>query len=89
MRHIIKIHGISEQYDIKKVYKTCYRACLNTCLSEEAAKKLCGIVADKIDLWVADQGQITSADIFERVIIVIALENEDVAFMYKTHRDIQ
>ena len=86
--HIVKRQGHKEPYDERKVYGSCYAACVGTHLTKAEAEKICTIVTREVTKWVKKQKEITSDDIFKKTAETIKLMNEDVAFMYATHRDI-
>lgn len=86
--HIVKRQGHYEPYDERKVYASCYSACLGTHLTKAEAEKVCAIVSKEVTKWVHKQKELTSDNIFDRVVQILKIINEDVAFMYETHRDI-
>lgn len=88
MQHVIKANAHTEPFDIKKIERACLRAGLNTHLKEPLAQKICNKVAVGMTEWMESRKAVTSVDIFEQVILLLMAENEDVAFMFETHLDI-
>lgn len=86
--HIVKRKGHREAYDNHKVYASCYAACLNAHLTEVGAEKICNMVMQKVDRWIAQRSKVSSKDISKEIAIALREENRDAAFMYETHRDI-
>lgn len=88
-RHcIVKRKGHVEEFDERKVYASCYAACLNTQLKPQEAEKICARVSRGVKAWARIRREVSSQDIFHRVIAEIKKHDKDVAFMYETHRDI-
>lgn len=85
---IVKRKGHTELYDERKIYGSCYFACRNAHLSEEDAEQISNKVSAAITKWVNKQKIVSSNDIFRLLINELKKHNEDVAFLYETHRDI-
>jgi transcriptional regulator NrdR family protein len=85
---IVKRQGHTEDYDERKVYAACYSACLGTHLTKAEAERICDVVAEQVTKWIKTKKTVTSTDIFQKTIEVLKVIDEDVAFMYETHRDI-
>jgi len=88
MTHIVKRRGHRQEFDERKIYASVYAACINTSLEKEEAEKIASKVAGSIKSWVKDKKEVNSSDIFEKTGASLEEINPDVAFMYKTHRDI-
>jgi len=88
MTHIVKRRGHRQEFDERKIYASVYAACINTSLEKEEAEKIANKVAASIKSWVKDKEEVSSSDIFEKAEATLEEINPDVAFMYKTHRDI-
>lgn len=86
--HIVKRKGHKEQFDERKVYASVFAACMNTRMSEQEAELVAEKVAEEIKDWVSTQDEVTSEQIFTRVVKELSHLNEKAAFMYTTHRDI-
>ena len=87
-QHIVKRQGHSEKYDERKVYASCYSACLGTHLTKTEAEKICEIVTKEVTQWIKAQKEVTSDQIFDKVVDTLKSVHPTVAFMYETHRDI-
>jgi len=86
--HIVKRRGHLQRFDERKVYATCYAACLASHIQREKAKKICETVMKGIKGWIRPKKIVTSDQIFKETAKLLAKQNRDAAFMYKTHRDI-
>lgn len=88
MKHIVKRKGHQEEYDEKKVYASSYSACLNSHLPKEKTEKIAGRVTKEIDKWIENKTEVDSGQIFKEVTKSLEKIDPEVAFMYKTHRDL-
>ncbi len=88
MTHIVKRKGHRQEFDERKIYASVYAACTNVSLEKESAEKIASKVANTIKSWVKDKKEVSSSDIFDKAGATLEEINPDVAFMYKTHRDI-
>lgn len=86
--HVIKRKGHKEKYDEKKVYASVYSACIICDLSEKKSEKVADEVTKEITKLVNKNKIKNSKEIFEAAAGMLKKHNEDVAFMYETHRDI-
>lgn len=86
--HFVARQGHLETYDERKVYASCYSACLGTHLTKKEAESICEEVSKAVTKWVDGKKQVTSDDIFQKVVETLKKHHEDAAFMYETHRDI-
>ena len=87
--HIIKRRGHKEAYDERKIYASVYSASLNSHLSKADSEKIAGKISEAVTLWVGyERKEISSEDIFKKVIELLKAHNNDVSFMYATHRDL-
>lgn len=88
MNHVIKRQGLKEKYDEKKVYASTYSACLNSHLPKEGAEKIADMVTKEVDKWIEKKTEVDSDQIFKEVIKLLEKIDPEVAFMFKTHRDL-
>ena len=88
MIHVIKRKGHLQKFDERKVYASCYFACLNCHMVKMKAEKLCEKVTRDIKLWIKNKRKVSSDDIFRQMIKVLRKYDDDAAFMYETHRDV-
>lgn len=85
---IIKRNGGLEYFDSEKLELTVIRASLNAHLSDEEGRDIARKVMTEIESWLTGKEEISSGEIFDKTIDLVMTINKDVAFMYKTHRDI-
>ena len=88
MTKVIKKNGRIEDFDPEKLELTCIRAALNSRLSDERGINIGKEVLNKIKEWIKDKEEVASNSIFDKTIEILNDLSKDVAFMYKTHRDI-
>ena len=88
MLHITKRKGHKQEYDERKVYASIYSACLNAHLHDHKAEEIASKVSNEVSNWIKDQEEVTSYQIFVKVVRLMEEENREAAFMYLTHRDI-
>ena len=85
----IKRKGQIEEFKPNKLYKSIYSACLSAHIKDKQAKE----TADQITKYItklinSSKICITSDQIFKIVTKQLEEYNNDIAFMYETHRDI-
>ena len=85
---IVKRKGHTEIYDERKVYASCFFACRNAHLSKEESQNICGKVSASITKWIKNKKIVSSNEIFKILAGELKKHNEDVAFLFETHRDI-
>ena len=85
---VVKRKGHNESFDERKVYASCYFACLTSHMKKGEAEKLCAKVAQDMRKWLKGKKHVNSQHIFEAMAEIIRKYDEEVAFMYETHRDI-
>jgi len=85
---IVKRKGHTELYDERKVYGSCFFACRNSHMGEKEAEEICRKVAAAVTKWVEREKLVSSDAIFKILADELRKHNEDAAFMYATHRDI-
>lgn len=85
---VVKRRGHNESFDTRKLYASCYFACMTIAMDKQEAEKLCESVSADMRAWLKGKKKVDSQELFEAMVKVLARYNEDVAFMYETHRDI-
>ena len=85
---IVKRKGHSEIYDEKKAFGSCFFACKNAHLSDNEAEAISENVAAKVTNWIKERKIVSSNEIFRFMVNELKKHNEDVSFLYETHRDI-
>lgn len=85
---IVKRKGHSEIYDERKIFGSCFFACKNAHLSDNEAEAISENVAAKVTKWIKGRGVVSSNEIFRFMVNELKNHNEDVSFLYETHRDI-
>ncbi|HLC61348.1 MAG TPA: ATP cone domain-containing protein [Candidatus Nanoarchaeia archaeon] len=85
---IVKRKGHSEFYDEKKVYGSCFFACRNAHLNEIEAEIICEKVTSAVTKWIKKRNVVSSNEIFRFTVNSLKNYNEDVSFLYETHRDL-
>lgn len=85
---VVKKSGGIEYFDAEKLELTVIRAALNAHLSDEEGREMARKILDQIASWLEGKEEISSGEIFVKVIDMLSEMNRDVGFMYKTHRDI-
>ncbi len=88
MAHIVKRKGHTESFDERKVYASVFAACMNTRMLDQQAELIANKVTEEIKRWIEAQNEVTSEQIFIKVVEELQVLNKEAAFMYKTHRDI-
>ena len=88
MQHVIKQEGHTEPFDVRKIERACLRACYNTHLNEPQAQKICKSVSESMRSWLGKRTAVTTEDVFDQVTLLLNDQHKDVAFMFRTHRDI-
>src|SRR3989344_3895877 len=85
---IVKRKGHTEVYDERKVYGSCFLACRNSHMGKEEAEEICGKVAASVTRWIKNKKLVSSDAVFRILTEELRKHNDDAAFMYETHRDI-
>lgn len=87
-RHVIKRRGHKEEYDEKKLYASVYAASFNCHLKKEGAEKIAEKTVDIMNKWIEAKTEVDSSQLFEETARVLEGIDDEVSFMYKTHRDL-
>ncbi len=85
---VVKRHGNLEGFDERKIYASVYASCLNCQINKAEGEKIASKAVKNLKSWIKNKKQINSDDIFHEISRILHKINRDVAFMYKTHRDV-
>lgn len=88
MKHIVKRTGHTEVYDSKKLYASVYASCLSVRETAQTAEMIAEKVTASIDTWIERKTEVTSLDITNNAYKYMIPYNEDAAWMYKHHRNV-
>ena len=85
---VVKRHGRKERFDERKAYASCFYAARSCHLSERESEKIAGACMKHVRTWCEKKKEVTSQQVFDFVDRILAKHNKEVAFMYRTHRDV-
>lgn len=85
---IIKKDGHEEIFKREKVYQSIYESCLNAHHDKKTAENIAKKVANEVIQHLKGKKIVKSNDIFKLISTLLEKYDEDVAFLYETHRDI-
>ena len=87
---IVNKDGQKEEFEDDKIFNSVYYPGLEDELSEKEANDLADKVVYEVKAWIADHPDNvhTSEELREKVMEILERENEDVAFLYQTHLDL-
>ena len=85
---IVKRHGHFEEYDERKVYGSVYSAALNAHLGEQKAEEMAEEISAHVSKQVKKAEEVDSEEIRDLIIEELGGEENDVAYLYKHHLDI-
>lgn len=86
--HVVKRRGQLEAFDERKAYASCYFACRSTHMKEQECEVISKMVLARLKQFIAKKRRVNSNEIFNFIGAELEKINDEVAFMYKTHRDI-
>ncbi|MBI2673106.1 hypothetical protein HYX19_02500 [Candidatus Woesearchaeota archaeon] len=88
MKLIVKREKL-EEFDERKIYRSCYAVCLNAHYTKQNAKKVATAVTKLVVKWVKkEKGVINSKKIRAIMFKILNKIDPEVAFLYETHLDI-
>lgn len=89
-KRVCNRHGKKEEFDERKLYASVYHPAREAEYSEKEAEQLAEEVSDDLIEWFDEHEDnvLTAHEIREKVKELIAERDEDVAFLYDTHLDI-
>jgi len=85
---IIKRKGHEEKFNNKKIYRSIYESFLNAHYDERDAKKFAKKIKRELVKKIKTKKKILSSELFKILLHIIVKYDNDVAFLYQTHRDI-
>lgn len=87
---IVNKDGQKEEFEDNKLFNSVYYPGLEDELSEKEATDLADKVVYEVKAWLTDHTDNvhTSEEVREKVMEILERENDDVAFLYQTHLDI-
>ena len=85
MKHIVKRHGSSENYDERKLYASVFASCLAVKVQPRVAELISAQVVREVETWLDKKHEVTSKDLTHRVFDSLHLLNPDAAYLYKHH----
>ena len=83
-----KRDGRCEKFDERKVYASAYASCLSASVNVIEAEGISEKVTFRVKKWLKNKKKISSNEIFKQIVNALKKLNNDAAFMYETHRDI-
>lgn len=87
-KHIVKRGTHSEAYDERKLYASIYSSCLSVREPAATAELVASKVCEEVDGWLSNKHEVTSADIRKMASISLHNYNQDAAWIYRHHRNI-
>lgn len=85
---VIKLNRRKETFNAKKMYKSIYAACLSTQLSKKECTKLAKQIHGEVVKVLEKQHCLLSEEITHTVAKAMHKRKKELAFMYKTHKDL-
>lgn len=87
---IVNKDGQKEEFEDNKLFNSVYYPCREDDLSEKEATDLADKVVYEVKAWLSEHNDNvhTSEEVREKVMEILERENEDVAFLYRTHLDL-
>lgn len=82
--------GEKQPFDDHKLYASVYHPARECNYDEQEAEELADEIVDEVSVWIEDHEDdvITSKEIRHKVISLLNDHDEGIAFMYKSHLDI-
>lgn len=90
MTKICTREGDKEPFDEEKIYASVFRPAREADYDKDDASDLAEHVVEMVKDWLEDHEDefITSKELRQHVLELLKEEDEDVAFLYKTHLDL-
>jgi len=87
---IVNEDGQKEEFEENKLFNSVYYPGLEDELSEKEATDLADKIVYEVKAWLSEHSDNvhTSEEVREKVMEILERENSDVAFLYRTHLDI-
>lgn len=85
---VVKRRGHTEDFDVRKLYASIYSACRGVSMSEPDSEMVADKVSREVGFAISKSKLVSSDQIFKLTAHMLNAQNEEVAYMYKHHRDI-
>lgn len=87
---LITRDGAKEEFDQRKLYSSIYHPARIAEYDEQAAEELAEAVCEVVVSWMEEQDDpvLTSAELRDKTLEELEKRDDDVAFLYDTHLDI-
>ncbi len=85
---IIKRDGHEEEFKKEKVYQSIYESCLNAHHNKKNAAILAKKATNEVLKHLKGKKAVKSDDVFKLIATLLEKYDEDAAFLYETHRDV-
>ncbi len=86
--HLVKRGGHSEEYDERKLYASIFSSCIAVREPAATAELVANKVCQEINAWLHDKHEVTSADIRHMASASLHNYNQDAAWIYRHHRNV-
>lgn len=86
--HIVKRGGHTEPYDERKLYGSIYSSCIAVREPAATAELVAAKVCEDIAAWLGNKHEVTSADIRRMAATALHAYNQDAAWIYRHHRNV-
>ncbi len=83
-----KRDGRCEKFDEKKAYNIFCRVGLNAHLNDKEAERLADKSMKELKQFLKGKSKVKSTELFRQKIKILKKYNQEAAFLYETHRDI-
>lgn len=90
MDKICDRHGDKEEFDERKLYASIYYPAKEADYTDDEAEDLAESVTEELKEWMDEHedSMVTTKEVREKVIEILEGKDEDVAFLYDTHLDV-
>ncbi|MFB6144174.1 MAG: ATP cone domain-containing protein [Candidatus Nanohaloarchaea archaeon] len=87
---VVKNEGLKEEFDDEKLYDSAYYPAREAALDKEEANDIAEKVVWEVKSWMSDHEDevFSSEEIRQKVLEILRDVEQDVAFLYRTHLDI-
>ena len=85
---VVKKSRSKEAFDKKKLYVSIYNSCLSTQLSKRECERIAKHIMKEVVQILEKQTCLLSEEITETVASAMAKHKKELAFMYRTHKDL-
>ncbi len=85
---VVKVNRKKEVFNKKKLYASIHRSCLSVELSKKVCEKLARQIYKDVLRMLRKESCLLSEEISEAVTKAMQKRKKELAFMYRTHRDL-